>query len=140
MTRTTRAVAHDPGRGSRRRQGWTAVAWAILVAGTVASLAGGQFWRSSVSSQADKTFTRAAAGVSGSLATQLQREGDLTATVGALVTSQPNLDNVEFAEWVAAQDAGERYRYSSSFGFVQRVPAAELTAFINAEYADPPGA
>jgi diguanylate cyclase (GGDEF)-like protein len=59
------------------------------------------------------------------------RQTDLTTVEQALVALHPDLDNAEYAAWFGQLSGQNRYPGSLGFGFVKRVPAAQLPTFID---------
>ena len=123
----------------RKRRAWTSVAVAVtvLVLGLGVSAVGA--WtahRSAVSGETSAARSQAQLR-SSALSAALRRDLDFVSSQSALFTSVPNLTNGQLGAWYARLGVERRYPGTIGFGFVQRVPAADLAAFGSALLADP---
>ncbi|HST26382.1 MAG TPA: EAL domain-containing protein [Gaiellaceae bacterium] len=111
--------------------------WLILVLGIAGSIVAGVGWASETRSRADEGFATEAAVVSSSLEDGVTRMRDLTVGARAKIVSDPAPTNEELAGWYRIMGGHERYPSVLGFGYVERVPAAGLGAFLGAVRSDP---
>jgi diguanylate cyclase (GGDEF)-like protein len=110
----------------------------VIVLGLVASVCGAVAWRTSVHNSHRAAFEADARSTAATLAMALQRDADLVATGGALVTDSPTVSNATFTQWFDTLGASHRYPGTIGFAYVERVTPAELPSFAAAVAADPP--
>lgn len=123
--------------GRFRVSGWTAVSWFLLVACVAISLAAAGAWRAQVWRQPNAAFDAEAASVGSSVTTALRRMDDLTVAARTLVGSNPELTNAELASWYRSIGAQRRYPGALGFGYMELVPAAQLSRYVAQIRADP---
>ncbi len=118
-------------RRRRGRRGRAAVlaAWLILAIGATTTSAVSWDWRSSVRAQINRSFAATASEVADVVGSSLLRDGDLTAAASALAVTDPNQTNRQFRSWFDTVGLS-RFPGSPRYGFVSRVPASGLAAFI----------
>lgn len=116
---------------------WNAATWLVVVVLIAASAIAGLRWKSDVNHEHKSAFTTTAAAVASSVGTTLQRQTDLTKVEQALVALNPTMTNADFSRWFNDLDASKRYAGGVGFGFVQRVPTADLSAFADEIKSDP---
>lgn len=88
-----------------------------------------------------RSFDRVDAGVQSTVSTAMQRDMDFVAVARTLVALYPNVTNAEIEQWFRSVDAEDRYLGSAGLVYVERVPAAGLSAYQSTVLADPtPGA
>lgn len=121
------------------QHGWPSVAsaTAVLAVGMAASVAGGWQVDRSARQATMAAFATQAQTVSASVSTAIRRDLDFVAVQQGLVTSLPQLTNRALASWYRSIDLTSRYPGAVGFGFVERVPAAQLARFEDEVLADP---
>ncbi len=125
---------------NHRRRAWSLVALAILAVGVVASIVGAWTQYSSARSAARGAFSDRVSAAAAILTTQLQHNVDLDRLVRALIVTRPGLTNAEFRTWFRiVNNGGSAYPAAVGFGYLERVPAAQLPAFVREVTADPAG-
>ncbi len=121
--------------GLRRRA--TPVAFAILLIGTIVSVAGGLWWRSSVQGEHRRAFERTASDVTTTLGAMLRRDADFVTTLRAIMSMQPQMSASSFDRWFAELNGHERQVGGLGTAIIARVPARELSSFLVRRDADP---
>jgi diguanylate cyclase (GGDEF)-like protein len=123
---------------NHRRRGWSLFALLILVIGVIGSLVGGWSHYSAAKSAAKDAFDDRASAAAAELTAQLQHNIDLDGLVRALIGTQPRLTNAEFRKWFKiVNSGGSAYPDAVGFGYLERVPKAQLASFVRQEQADP---
>jgi diguanylate cyclase (GGDEF)-like protein len=110
---------------------WTTTSWLLLAVLGAASVFTGLTWRADVGRERAAVFKTTASAVASSVVTSLLRQTDLTTVEQAIVALHPEIDNAEYAAWFTQLSAQNRYPGSLGFGFVKRVPSAQLAQFVD---------
>ncbi|MGH9302972.1 MAG: putative bifunctional diguanylate cyclase/phosphodiesterase [Acidimicrobiales bacterium] len=124
------------GREFHRLFGILAVA--VLLTGIAASVIGCLAWRSYLQANATRTFDSTAETAAGALSVRLQRDVDLAATAGTLVTTTPSLTNARFATWFRVLGARASYPGSLGLLYIENVRQQQLNGFARQVKQDPP--
>lgn len=119
---------------------WSATAWIVLVISIAGSLAGAAAWRAYQRSQAQHQFEHEAADIGSTVSTALARADDLTATNRAFVMLHQPVSKSQWRAWVSTLDVARRYPNTLAFGFIERVPRAQLASWWSAYRAENPTA
>lgn len=131
-------AGRDSGVTPRLARHLRAVTWLLLFIGIGGSVLGAVQWRLNERRDATHTFDVQASGVASSVALSLARLDDLTATMRAAVSTQPNMTSRDWADLSADLDVSRRYPGSLGLAFAERVPATQLKAYEATVTADPP--
>lgn len=105
------------------------IPWAILVIGVCIALASGWAWQASARKLQRQSFDIISSNVGAQMAATLRQNMDLVATVRAMIATDPNSNNEQFAQFMAAVGASTRYKNSVVAGYFERVPESQLGAF-----------
>jgi len=95
-------------------------------------------WRSYVATTTNADASSRSADLAASVSVAIRRDTDFMAALSATLSAQPNMTNREFAQWLAAVRVTSRYAGGVGYVFIQRVMAADLTAFRRQLQADRP--
>jgi len=132
--RLPRLIKHLPFEHS----GWRVVVVLALVSALTVSFASAWAWYAYTSSLRHEAVTSSLADVKSILATSLDRDGDLLATVNAEVATHPQLTNAALAALLSKLDLSERYPGSFAFTYIENVSRRELPNFEAVVERDPP--
>src|SRR5579862_4459410 len=112
-------------------RGWTflVVAAVVLVVGLGASATGAWVSHRSALRSEDRVARSQAQSKSSALAVALRRDMDFVDSQEGLFLSVPQVTNKQLADWYGTLQVRSRYPGTIGFGFVQRVPAANLEEF-----------
>ncbi|MGD0454967.1 MAG: bifunctional diguanylate cyclase/phosphodiesterase [Solirubrobacteraceae bacterium] len=131
--RTGRPAARGLRRLSSAARGhrgfWAAVAVALVVGGTLASVLGARAVSHSEASKGRLAFHLASTEIASTLTLALQHEEDLVVSASAFMTGNPSASAAGFDRWAESVHAMQRYPELRNLGLVQLVPAARLSAF-----------
>jgi diguanylate cyclase (GGDEF)-like protein len=115
-----------------------AIIGALIV---VTGLAGSGFlaseWRSNALEANRKSFQSTAADVSGSLDSKLNTNIELTRTMRAIATMEPNASESRFLQWYRHMRRGASTPSDVVASLIQPIPASRLAAFRSKANADP---
>ncbi len=109
----------------------------ILILGIVASLCLAVVWRASARKHEAQAFRSAAANVTATLSTLLQRNFDLTRTIRAIATMNPNIGESAFVKWSEQLQLGSRADGGLLIFFIRQVPRKDLASYLRAAARDP---
>jgi diguanylate cyclase (GGDEF)-like protein len=113
------------------------VAWLVLLLGVTGSLVGAAAWKGALNREASNSLTNSAATAAAVVSSNLTLDANLMAQLRGLIVTNPDLSNVGFVEWLNVAGVAEQFPGGVGFGFVERVPAADLAAFAAARRTDP---
>ncbi|MFZ2056508.1 MAG: EAL domain-containing protein [Acidimicrobiales bacterium] len=102
------------------------------------SAASASAWYAYVSSQRRQAAASSLGSVKSILASSLERDSDLLATVNALVATHPQLTNGSLAAILSRLDLSQHYPGSIAFAYVESVSRAGLPEFEAVTQRDPP--
>jgi diguanylate cyclase (GGDEF)-like protein len=108
---------------------WMAVAVALTLGGTLASVLGAGAVSRSEASKARLAFHLSSTEIASTLTLALQHEEDLVVSASAFVTGNPGASAAGFDRWAEAVHAMRRYPELRNLGLVELVPAARLKEF-----------
>jgi diguanylate cyclase (GGDEF)-like protein len=114
--------------------------WLMLVVCVSGSVAAAFAQRSSVRSEARRSFRASSSDVAAAMGSALRRNTDFGATLGATVALQPHMTNAQFRHWLDSAEAMSRYPGGIGYAYLASVPASELPAFRRLVMNDPPPA
>jgi diguanylate cyclase (GGDEF)-like protein len=106
----------------------------LCIAGSVAT---SFWWRSDVQTQNRRAFEETSADTATSMASALRRDTDFVAAMRSTLGARPHMTNAGFSGWLRFAGARERYPDGVGYGYIARVPHAELAAFKARMIADP---
>jgi hypothetical protein len=106
--------------------------------GVAISAASASAWYAYVSSQRRRAAASSLGSVKSILASSLERDSDLLATVNALVATHPQLTNGSLAAILSRLDPSQHYPGSIAFAYVESVSRAGLPEFEAVTQRDPP--
>ena len=132
--------ATDTGRRSFRvaRSGRIrAVAWVVLLGGLIVAMVAGVAWRNLLDRQAEARFNQEATRAGAVISANLARDADLMSSLTGLFTTEPDLTNAQFIELAQSAELDTRFPGGVGFGYIEKVPAADLPAFAARQEADP---
>jgi diguanylate cyclase (GGDEF)-like protein len=109
----------------------------ILLVGVVLSTLGALAWHSHVQSAENSSFDTTTHSVAASLATSVERDQDLLATVRTLLTIQPKTTNGELRAWLRGEGAVKRYPGAFGFTYIEHVRTPQLGQYIRTARRDP---
>jgi diguanylate cyclase (GGDEF)-like protein len=135
-----RAAAGNPDdRSSGRAKAVRAllIGGLIVVLGVVASAFLASEWRSNVLNANRKSFESTASDVSSTLDSKLGTNLEITRTMRAIATMEPNAGDSRFREWYSDLRLQASATSGASAEFIQPVTAAALPAFRRQAEADP---
>jgi diguanylate cyclase (GGDEF)-like protein len=116
---------------------WAAIAIALVLAGTVASVLGA---RAVAHAEADKgrlAFHLSSAEIASTLKLAIEHEEDLVVSASAYVTGNPHASAADFDRWAESVHAMQRYPELENIGLVSLVSAGQVPAFERRMAADP---
>jgi diguanylate cyclase (GGDEF)-like protein len=109
-----------------------------MIVGVMASAVGGYEWTQTVREQNQQSFRSSSESVSQIVEVDLQRDEDLLATAGTLVSADPTIGSSQFDQWFGNLNVSERYPGTLGFAYIEKVPTAQLSQFVSGATADPP--
>ncbi len=109
----------------------------ILVFGVIGSALLAAEWRSNVTNANRKSFQSTAADVSNTLDSKLDTNLELTRTMRAVASMEPQAGDTRFLQWYAQLRLGGSASSGASAELIQPVTAAGLPAFRRQAEADP---
>jgi diguanylate cyclase (GGDEF)-like protein len=109
----------------------------ILVLGVLASAFLASEWRSNVENANRKSFESTAADVSNTLDSKLDTTLEITRTMRAIATMEPQAGDTRFRQWYAELRLGSSATRGATAELIQPVTAAGLPAFRRQAQADP---
>jgi diguanylate cyclase (GGDEF)-like protein len=110
----------------------------VLVSGLTVSFVSSWAWYAYTSSLRHQAVTSSLADVKSILATSLERDSDLLATVNAEVATHPQLTNAALMAMLSKLDLSRRYPGSFAFTYIESVSRAQLSQFELVAQRDPP--
>ncbi|MGP8059558.1 MAG: EAL domain-containing protein [Acidimicrobiales bacterium] len=123
-------TASRPKSPQPRRHGWSAAAALLMLFGVVGSLLGAQGVARSDSQAGRQTFDASSMEIASTLKLAIQHEQDLSVSVLAFVTDNPNASEAQFLQWTSSVRAFERYPELEGLAEIEVVPASKLGAFV----------
>jgi len=120
------------------RSTWRVVALAIAVVGCGASIFGSTTWYSYAHSVNQRSVESDLANARFVLASSMQRDSDLLATVNAVIATHPAVDGADITELLARLGVSDAYPGAFSFSYVERLSAPQLPAFLSLVRREPP--
>jgi diguanylate cyclase (GGDEF)-like protein len=109
----------------------------IVVIGVTGSIFLASAWRSSSLHANKKSFQSTAADLSNTLDAELDTKTQLTRTLRAIATMEPNAGDTRFRQWYQQLQHGAPASPDVTAVFIQTVPASDLPAFRHQAEADP---
>jgi diguanylate cyclase (GGDEF)-like protein len=127
------------GGSSRFRHRWGAAAVVLLVLGSAGTAFAANGVARNAQQGAQSALQSSSTEIAGTLQLAIQRESDLTVSAAGFVASNPNVSNRQFGQWVSSINSSKRYPELRGIGYIAKVSAAALPAFIAQEVSDPSG-
>ncbi|MGB3412473.1 MAG: bifunctional diguanylate cyclase/phosphodiesterase [Microthrixaceae bacterium] len=122
----------------RRQERWIdALPWLVLCLGLTVAAFIATRWTTSTAEIQNEAFTSSAEAVRAVVSSELRLDESLVASLRGDLAAHPDLTNAELLRWYESSGTAERFRDGVDFGYIQRVPAAELAAFVAQVAADP---
>jgi diguanylate cyclase (GGDEF)-like protein len=115
----------------------TPIAIVILLVGIMASLFAANAWRNSVQRHDSQEFQSTASDVTAALSSTIQRDLDLTRTMSAIVTKEPNIQEAAFESWSSQLQVGYNATNGLLIFYVRPVSLAGLPAYIREVKTNP---
>ncbi len=133
-------AAPPPGR-VRLRSRWLRAALSLMLLGSgmVTAVVAARHDAGREADRSRHEYAMSSTDIAAMLGLALEREADLVVTAAALVATDPDISNAEFARWAASVGAIERHPEVNGFGVVDLVPVANLPAFAARAEQDPAG-
>jgi PAS domain S-box-containing protein len=116
---------------------WAASTVLLVAAGAAASLLGAHAVARNQEQDSNEALRESAAEIASRLNLAILHEEDLVVGAGGFVVGHPHARSTQFGQWARSVRALERYPEMRGFGYVVRVPAAQLAAFAAAIGRDP---
>ena len=123
----------------RHRAAWVGVGAIVVLVGGFAGIFGAQSVANRDAENSAAVQTAAAVSVASTLRLALQHEQDLDTSAASFVAGNPQSSATAFREWVASEQAFERFPELDSIAAIALVPAAQLSGFALRESEDPAG-
>ena len=118
-------------------------AWAILAVGVVVAVLAGVLTARELGGDADRSVDHTETTVTDAVESRLRSNLDLVLAARAFVSAAAGqIDPGELQTWFDGQDVEERYPNIDGLGYIERVPADELAAFVaetSGRVVDPSG-
>lgn len=114
-----------------------ALAWVVLLVGLIASTAGAFMWARTLRTYAATQFEGDVDGVAAVLSSELTKDQTLVAAIRGFLTAFPDATNTDFESWYRASEAEARFSGGVGTTYIEKVPAADLDAFVAEVQADP---
>jgi diguanylate cyclase (GGDEF)-like protein len=122
-----------------RRTIWALIATGLLIGGASSAFLAAKAVAQDDLQDARQQLASRSMAISSTLALAISHEEDLAVGAGAFYANDQSATEAQFDSWTTSESAFERYPELQGIAVVKLVPAAELSAFVTRERADPAG-